>query len=72
MTMIEVIRWISIVMLWVAIAANLWACHKCIKTRKMFENALEDTEHMCGEYELMRNKYIELLDEQWKDINGKD
>lgn len=35
--MYEVIRWISIVLMWIAVAMNLWAMTRCNRTYKQYK-----------------------------------
>jgi hypothetical protein len=70
--MYEVIRWFSIVLMWIAVAMNLYALTRCLQTEKKLNREYEYLKKISGECETMRDKYIKLLDEQRNNIDGKD
>lgn len=55
MELIEIIRWVSIVLLWVCIGLNYYAIHRLIRTRKNLEK-LEVT------YQEAIDNYHEAID----------
>jgi hypothetical protein len=67
----EVIRWISIVLMWIAVAMNLYALTRCLRTEKKLNREYEYLEKIRTEYETARDKYIKLLDEQWKEVSDE-
>jgi hypothetical protein len=49
--MFEVIRWISIVLLWVAIAANIVSLIRCVRTNKKLKESCGVMERLIKSWE---------------------
>lgn len=67
--MFEVIRWISLVALWACIAAYIWLFFRNRRLAKAWKESMERMEQMYNQYKEMRDKYIELLSEQWEEVS---
>lgn len=65
----EIVYFVTMVILWALIVVNFLGIRRNRRLTKDLEKSLDGCEAMCKEYEAMRNKYIELLDEQWKNTD---
>jgi hypothetical protein len=59
--MFEIIRWISLAMLWMCIGVNLWCIIRSSRSCAELDKARENLERGLAEVEELRNKYLERL-----------
>lgn len=65
----EVVRVVSLVLVWVALGVNLWMIWNNAKLRKQTLRSLEATMRICRQYVTLRDKYIELLKERGEEVS---
>jgi hypothetical protein len=59
--LIEIIYWISMICMWVALGYNVYAGIMNYRIRKNMEQALKNTENMRVEYERARDAHLDRL-----------
>lgn len=64
MELIEIIRWISIVLMWAATGLNVCALIRSLRLDKKQMALLKQTDEVYREYMTLRDKYIELLEKR--------
>ena len=71
MDILRIVYWVSIIVLWALIILNFWCIFRSHRTYKHWKKMIKELERITGEHETMRDKYIELLAEQWKENNDE-